>query len=279
MPLDLPSSTMDGRAHQGNMRTFVINLARSAERRASIISQLTKYGIDFELVEAVDGRQLDMTDPEVVGAIAPSFLNAEWWRPSLAACTMSHLGVYRRVLDEGLGMALVLEDDIQVPADLKVLAAAAGEQLSGAEIALLNFESPQPVKFAREGGVDLPSGRRLVPPVVVGQPVSGAAYVITREACERIIKGQAPIRVKGDDWAHFYNEGMLDMVHCVIPMAVMKDPSFESTIDYNLDVSVKARLLRVITRYGPACLNKAISRRRQRIWRKYTRAELVDKSL
>ncbi len=258
------------------MRTYVINLARSAERRASITSQLTAYGIDFEFIEGVDGDHLDMTNPEMIAAIAPSFRNAEGWRPTLAACAMSHLSVYERVIVERPAAALVLEDDVQLPPDLDVLASATANQLRGAEIALLNFQSPRPIKFTQNAAVDLPGGRWLVSPVEVGQPVSAAAYVITREACERISKGQVPIRATSDDWAHFLSEGMLDTVRCIVPMAVATDPRFESTMGYNLHTSLKARLLRVILQYGPQCLRRAVSLRRQRIWRKHHRVEFVD---
>ena len=176
-PLGNSNETQSDR---GNMRTFIINLARSADRRASIVNQVINTGVDFDLVEAIDGRQLHMTDPQVLADIAPSFRNVDWWRPALAACTMSHLNVYRRILAEGVEVAMVLEDDVQLPADLELLATAVAKHLSGAEVALLNFESPRPIKFTLEASSVLPSGRRLVTPLDVGQSVSGAAYVITR---------------------------------------------------------------------------------------------------
>ena len=64
------------------MRAYVINLARSPERRASITAQLTKYDVDFEIVEAVDGRELDLEDAAVIASIAPSFLSADWFLPN-----------------------------------------------------------------------------------------------------------------------------------------------------------------------------------------------------
>ena len=97
------------------VRAYVINLARSPERRASMTAQLTDCSIDFEIVTAVDGRELNMGDVEVVEAIAPSFLAADWFRPGHAACAMSHLSVYRKILASGEDLALVLEDDVAVP--------------------------------------------------------------------------------------------------------------------------------------------------------------------
>ena len=162
--------------------------------------QLRAHGVDYEIVEAVDGRELDLADPQVIDWIAPSARAADWFRPTLAACYMSHLSVYRKVLDAGLPWALVLEDDVTIPADLSALAQAVAARLTGAEIALLNFDSAQVCRVSRQGAEELPSGRKLVLPLDVHVPVSAAAYVITREACERITKGALPLRAKNDDW-------------------------------------------------------------------------------
>ena len=59
-------------------------------------------------------------------------------------------------------------------------------------------------------------------------------------------------------------------------MVVMKDPSFTSTIGYYSDLSFKGRLLRVISRYELQILQRAIVRRRERIWRKYRRVAFED---
>lgn len=44
------------------MKVFVINLARSTERRASMEQQLSLLNLDYEIVEAVDGSQLSYSD-------------------------------------------------------------------------------------------------------------------------------------------------------------------------------------------------------------------------
>ncbi|WP_277972736.1 glycosyltransferase family 25 protein [Pantoea agglomerans] len=55
------------------MKVFVINLARSTKRRASMEQQLFLLNLDYEIVEAVDGSQLSYSDiltssrPEVRG--------------------------------------------------------------------------------------------------------------------------------------------------------------------------------------------------------------------
>lgn len=255
------------------MHAYVINLARSPERRAHITAELDKHGIDYELVAGVDGRDLDVHDAAIVD---PSVLNTSWFRPGVAGCAVSHLRVYQEILAAGVDRALVLEDDIIVPADLSRLAGSVAGEMTGAEVVLLNYDSKVTCKMSREGVTPLPSSRMLVLPIDVSQPESAAAYVITREACERMIKKVLPFQARADDWGHFYTEGALDRVRCVMPLTVSKAPEFASTMDYNSQGSVKARVLRIINRYDLRLLQKAITYRRQRIWHKFTQAELVD---
>jgi glycosyl transferase family 25 len=258
------------------VRTYVINLARSPERRKSITAQLTAYGVDFEIVEAVDGRELDLTDAAVIEAIAPSFLSADWFRPTHAACAMSHLSVCRKILADGLDYALVLEDDVIVPADVSSLADAVAAHMTGAEVALLNFDSPNVCVMSRRDARELPGSRQLMLPVDISQLVSGAAYVITREACKRMAKQEPPVCAKADDWAWHCREGILENVRCVVPMVATKDSAFASTIGYYSEFSFKARMLQVIAKHDLRILQRVVARRRERIWRKYTRIAFED---
>lgn len=255
------------------MRAYVINLARSSERRAHVTAELEKVGIDYEFVDGVEGRDLDLADPLL---IAPSVLDAQWFRPGVAGCAFSHLRVYEKILADGLDWALVLEDDIALPGDLERLAETVYRHMDGAEIVLLNYDSPDVCKMSKEGRMELPSSRLLVLPLNVNQPASSAAYVITRDACKRMVECIVPFQARPDNWGHFFNKGALDRVRCVMPLAVIKDPRFGSTIDYNAQGSLKSRVLGIVLRYDLHFLEQIIAYRRRRIWRKWTRAELVD---
>ncbi len=258
------------------MRAYIINLARSPERRAHMIAQLEKSGIDYEIVEAVDGRDLDMNNPQTIAALAPSYRKSSWFLPTRAGCALSHLSVYRKIVADGPEHALILEDDVTVPADLSILLDALAEHLVGAEVALLSFDSTDTCKLSRRDSTELPSARQLVLPIDVNQPVSAAAYVVTLEACKRMDETRLPIRAKADDWGYFYNEGVLDRLRCVVPLAVTKTPDFASTMGYYSEKSLKGRLLGLIARYDLRPLQRAVAYRRRWIWRKYTRVEFVD---
>jgi glycosyl transferase, family 25 len=256
------------------VRAYVINLARSRDRRAHITAELKKTNVDYEIITAVDGRDLDLSDTTIVDPSLPALTQ---FLPGTAGAALSHLSVQRKIIADGLDTALVLEDDVTLPADLGSLADAVAAQLTGAEVALLSVDSKDPCKMSREGAIQLPSGRLLALPIDVYRPRSGGAYIITREACERMVKFVLPVRVNPDDWWYFYREGVLDRVRCVIPQAVLKSPKLISTMgSYSLGNGLRARLVRPLVRHKVPVLHQALSYRRQRIYRQWSRSELVD---
>ena len=258
------------------MRTYVINLARSLDRRKYITAELRKTGLVYEIITAVDGRDLDLDDRTIVDS---SLLARCSFPAGTVGCALSHLRAYQKIVAEGLDEALILEDDITLPADLGSLVDAVAGHLTGAEVALLNYGSfpPDICKISLEGSVDLPSSRLLAFPINVSKLVNAGAYVITREACKRMNESLLPVRATADDWGFFYREGMVDRVRCVLPQAVAKNPKFESTIGfYSLGNGIKARLVGPLVRHKIPLLHQVILYRRQHIMRQWDRSEIVD---
>jgi glycosyl transferase family 25 len=258
------------------VQAYVINLARSLDRRAHITAELNKAGLDYDIMTAVDGRDLDLADPDVVDPVLVARLQPQLVSGTVGAA-LSHLNAYQHIVAAGLDVALVLEDDVVLPADLASLVDAVAGQLDGAEVALLSYDSEDACQLSREGLVQLPGSRFLALPIDIDQPVSGAGYLITREACERMIKSAMPIRVPADTWRFFFREGALDRVRCVAPMPVLKSPKFTSTIgSYSLGSGIKARLVLPLVRSKIPLLHQVVSYRKQRIYRQWGRSELVD---
>jgi glycosyl transferase family 25 len=236
-----------------------------------MIAEVSKTQTPYEIVAAVDGRELDLADERIVDPAADST-----FRPGMVGCVLSHLAVYRRIIDSGAQAAIVLEDDVVLPADLDSLVAAVAQQMTGAEVVLFNFHLYEAC-LAEQCAISLPGGRLLVQVVDRGSPWSGAAYVITREACERLVKAMRPVRARADYWALFYREGSIDRVRCVVPTPVANSVTLRTTKDNLPPDSVQARLWETVTRARVPVLHQALALRRRRHLQRYKtgRAQFV----
>jgi glycosyl transferase, family 25 len=256
------------------MRAYVINLARSPERRAHMSAELQKTGMPYKFVDGVDGQELDFTDPKVIDD--PAVLDADWFRPGLVGAAFGHLRACEQILADDLDWALVLEDDARLPKDLVSLTETVAVYMDGAEIAVLCALSPGLGKLSRHGLIRLPSSRQLAFPINVNELGGGAAYIITREACKRMVAYIGPYRAHPDDWGYWFNEGALDRVRCVMPSPVRQDPAFVSAILYHDQGGLKARILGMAEKYNINFLNQIIVYRRARIMRNQAKFELAD---
>lgn len=257
------------------MHAYVINLARSPERLAHITRELQKTGLDYEIVTGVDGRNVDLNNRTI---IAPELLAKNDFPAGTAGCALSHLQVYRKVIADGHEHAIVLEDDVTLPAALGLIVDEITPHMTGAEVVLLNYGSEDGCEFGREGCTSLSTSSVLALPVDITRLMSGAAYIITREACERLSERLLPLRANADHWGFLYEEGLLDRIRCVLPLPVTKSAAFESTIGfYSLGGGVVSRLVGSLLRRRIPMLHRAVLHRRQRIQRQWERSEIVDK--
>ncbi len=91
---------------------FVVSLTDATARRAAISTALGDRSLAFQFIDAVDGRSglppeyEEFVDrKKTVDTLGHSLTDGEY------ACALSHMSIYRRILEAGLPGALVLEDD------------------------------------------------------------------------------------------------------------------------------------------------------------------------
>lgn len=95
-------------------RIFCINLDRSKERWEKMEKQEKKQkGIKIERISGVDGFLIDKDELYKSGKIT-SFCY-HMCSSGMIGCWLSHLKIWKKIVDEGLEYAVVLEDDAQFP--------------------------------------------------------------------------------------------------------------------------------------------------------------------
>lgn len=221
---------------------FVVNLAGETARWVRVAANLSESGLFwFQRFDAVDGRLL--AEDIMRGKVDRDFFIRWYGRPPSVGevgCTLSHLGVYERILDMQSRFALVLEDDALVtPAVVELLEERALHDWMAADrprVLLLSAAD----RFLRRGGFAVGARHRA-------QRVRNAwlahGYLINRAAARLLLMRQRPIRFLVDDWLD------LDMVYglqvyCVQPPCVrLHATSTVSSLDgdrHGLRVTEKA---------------------------------------
>jgi glycosyl transferase, family 25 len=96
-------------------KVLVINLDRASERLAHMKSELAAIYLPFDRVVARDG--MEFSDLEIKDCYSPFWFGLFHGRQITKGelgCALSHRSAYRKIIDEKLDWALILEDDVSV---------------------------------------------------------------------------------------------------------------------------------------------------------------------
>ena len=116
---------------------FVISLARAADRRADIVRRLEADGLRYEIVDAVDGQQINRADyadrleqyHRKEGSCFRCIYQKKRAGQPLSmgeiGCYLSHYNLWQRIAGEEIPMAIILEDDAVWNADFAAVVSAA----------------------------------------------------------------------------------------------------------------------------------------------------------
>ncbi len=101
-------------------KIFYINLDKDVERDDRMKRQLTVCNFDFERVTATWGKDVylnqDLYDSQKSIAI-----NGHDMTPAEIGCADSHLRVMKKIIDEQIPWAVVMEDDVIIPPQFKLI--------------------------------------------------------------------------------------------------------------------------------------------------------------
>lgn len=112
--MDMEKDIMDINKSNMKIKTYVINLKDSVDRRETVLAELAKYPLlNVELVEAVDGRKMKPEERKSYFDI-DKFVNRYHFNPKAGeiGCTLSHRICYRKLLESDEEFALIVEDDV-----------------------------------------------------------------------------------------------------------------------------------------------------------------------
>ena len=211
---------------------FVINLARSTQRRARMQERLAAIGLAGQFVTATDGTRLSAAELARYDAHRARRVYGSEMSAGEIACCLSHLAVLARIRDQALPAALVLEDDVifapGFAALLHDLCALPDRPWQVVRLNVLKGPVLAPRtrrdhgrEIARLGGFGLYRVGR--------NPLGAGAYLVTAEGAAAILRHADPIFAPFDHMLdRFWENGILPYV--VRPCPVWQDQSLGSEI-------------------------------------------------
>lgn len=201
------------------VQIFVINLKSSSGRRELLQKRLDELNLDAEFIEAVNGY--DLTESEMALHTLP--LNYAYMKGEVG-CALSHQSIYKKMVDDNIDTALILEDDVSLPDDLPALLSSLKLNAHLPEVTLLSRVN----KFTNNHHRVLTSEYKLHS---VHHATTSHSYLITRQAAANLLSALYPVWMVADKWTLFEDYGWIK-VNAVIPAPVTLSPaSSDSTIN------------------------------------------------
>lgn len=161
-----------------------------------MLRHLDALGVEAIVVDAVDGAAMD--EAERAALLAPGYA----CHPGVVGCYMSHVEIYRRMVAEGIAVALVLEDDALLnPAFVPVL--RQGLAWTGFDYCFLDCDSINPdgpVYYDAASATSVGGGFTAYR--THAGPATTHAYLVTLEGARRRLDFALPIAAPIDVYAH-----------------------------------------------------------------------------
>lgn len=96
---------------------FMINLERRTDRRERMLRALHDQEIDCKVIPAVDGKAMNISDVHAMGIhMLPGYSDPYHGRPLTKGelgCFLSHYNIWKEIVERGLEISLVIEDDLR----------------------------------------------------------------------------------------------------------------------------------------------------------------------
>lgn len=190
------------------MKIFIVNLKKSVERRQKMEEQLLALGLSAEFIEAVDGRLLsDDERKRVTAEVNYAFL------PGEIGCALSHQKIYKKMIDENIDNALILEDDVVLNEEFKNVMEQISVPAVRPSIILLSRSN----KFFKKPLKKLTHKHSLHKTL---HATTTHSYIINKSAANSLLNGLSPVWIVADKWGLFEDMSLVD-VYSVVPHPVL----------------------------------------------------------
>jgi glycosyl transferase, family 25 len=212
---------------------YVINLEHCKDRRDHTLHQLDELGIPLTFVKAFDGSAI--SDQEIRSSqeygIYKSGFHSYYLRKEEIGCTMSHLSIYRKMIEENIPMACILEDDNDYSIESKEILQNESITRPDWDILYLGHHSGGSIKAAQCIKKIRVEPLNYFIGEAVEVPYGTYAYMIRLNAAKILLEKAYPIKYPFD--TYLGNSPAIGIkTFLLVPPCAVNSSQFKSTIYY-----------------------------------------------
>lgn len=245
------------------MKVFATTLKRSPERGAYIRAHLADLKLDFEVLDGADYQYYSEQELEAMSGPDAAANNVT---KGAIGCAISHVNMLKRVIADGLPVAMVVEDDAAFPPNIAAILDVVEKEIGEDEIITLSYHSHHShgMTLSRHNAKKVAGGMELLYPDDLDELASTMAYVVTARSARSLLEMLVPVHAPADHWGKHYRRGGFSSLRCLYPMLVKPVP-FRTTIDYAASKSVMSRIAAIVRRYKIPVLLQYLEKRSNKL--------------
>lgn len=205
----------------------MISLPRREDRRKHVQSQFKNIPtLSYEFFDAIDGKQLTI---EAIRQLCNKSINLKLSRAEIG-CAASHISVYKKIVQENLPFALIMEDDFVITENFNRIIAEIKNFVSAQKkptIILLNANHG--TRYFRKSIVKI--GRYGLHKTLAARRAEG--YIINQSAALYFSDILSPIKYEADYWSYFiYKYSQVQYISCIPHLVEQNARNLNSDIEH-----------------------------------------------
>lgn len=162
--------------------------------------QLKQLGIEYERVSAVYGANLNKEDKKKYFNAFRSFCaSGNRMHDGEIGCSLSHCKIYKKMIDEFIDIALILEDDIIIKNEIT--------NVISNIISIIDIKKPQVYLLSSIGVKE----QKMCGIERIRGGICTDGYIITLNAAQKIYKANFPVITVADKWIRWEKRFGIEM--------------------------------------------------------------------
>ncbi|UTC92799.1 glycosyltransferase family 25 protein [Treponema denticola] len=204
------------------MRTFVLNLEHNTERKKYMQDILKGIPIDYEFFPAVYGKSITNIDQFYDSKLAEKRAKRQLNVGEIGTA-ISHKNIYKKMIDENIEQALILEDDVTFLDGFIDVYKKIEKINVGNKIILLGTIVKKKIKKMWKKKLTSEHSMYLV----LNNYAGAYGYIIGLDAAKKIYYHNKKVFIEADKWKYYRR---LSQIWLVSPSVVTVDEIFPSEI-------------------------------------------------